>query len=336
MEIKDNVQSKNYKGIALSCGSAGGYAQLGALHYFYSETNALKDCKYFAGASVGAAISGFLAIGYKPVEIFAELVTNDVNEIFELNLNLMNIFSTWGLVENEKFKAYIENMIIKKYNKVPTLKEIYEETGNIVTTVSYCLSQNKSYYFNYKSFPDMPLSTAIVLSCNIPVLFEKAEYGGEIYIDGAIFDRCPAIWLKDFIKKDSNINDFSILVLDLFSPSQQKRNEIKRFIDYVTKIGLVFLDSQTKPQTDEILDVIKVTNDFSDFTLKVEKQQKFKAFTSSLNETKKQFTENPKRQSISGDEKENLVEEQKVEQKEDQKVEDKSNKIEKNDKYKMD
>ena len=182
----------------------------------------------------------------------------------------------------------------------------------------------------------MPLSTAIVLSCNIPVLFEKAEYGGEIYIDGAIFDRCPAVWLKDFIKKDSNINDFSILVLDLFSPSQQKRNEIKRFIDYVTKIGLVFLDSQTKPQTDEILDVIKVTNDFSDFTLKVEKQQKFKAFTSSLNETKKQFTENPKRQSISGDEKENLVEEQKVEQKEEQKVEDKSNKIEKNDKYKMD
>lgn len=289
IQLKMATRDKKFTGLALSCGSAGGYGQLGALHYFYSETESMKDCRYFAGASVGAAVGCLLAIGYTPIEVFAELCTNDVNEFLEVNFNLMNLITTWGMVENHKFLEYISKMIKKKLGFIPTFKELYEMNGNTLITVSYCLSKNQPCYFTYQTQPDMPISVGVWLSCNIPILFDKAEYNGEVYIDGAVFDRCPAYFLKNYIRDEVKTDDFNVMVIDLFSPHQEKRNDIKRFVDYVAKVGFVVLECQKKPKSDDQFDVIVVENEFGDFTLNVEKSARLRAFTTCFNATKQRY-----------------------------------------------
>jgi|LauGreDrversion4_2_1035121.scaffolds.fasta_scaffold08158_9 predicted acylesterase/phospholipase RssA len=289
IKIKMEARDKKFTGLALSCGSAGGYGQLGALHYFYSETDSMKDCKYFAGASVGAAVGCLLAIGFTPIEVFAELCTNDINEFLEINFNLMNLINSWGMVENHKFLEYIERLIKKRLGFIPTFRELFEMNGNTLITVSYCLSKNQPCYFNYQTQPDMPISVGVWLSCNIPILFDKAEYNGEVYIDGAVFDRCPAYFLKNYIRDEVKTDEFNVMVIDLFSPHQEKRNDIKRFVDYVAKVGFVVLECQKKPKSDDQLEVIVVENEFGDFTLNVEKSARLRAFTTCFNATKQKY-----------------------------------------------
>ncbi len=179
-----------YSGICISGGAAEGYQFLGCLHYFYTETEWMKEVRVFGGTSIGAAIVSFLALGFTPKEMIDLLCNYDVNQY--LSFDLTKLPNDWGVIDGRRWRQYISNMICTKWPSVPTLQELFDKTGNIVCLTTWCMTQfPHAVYLTPQTHPNLLISDAISMSTNLPGVFTKLEYEGHLYIDGGFFDNCP-------------------------------------------------------------------------------------------------------------------------------------------------
>jgi len=221
----------SYNAIVLSSGAARGIYQLGALNYLHS-LHLLKDIKYFAGTSVGAAIALCIAIGYTPLEVCSYLCANDVNQCFKFKLNFYTLLETWGFIDRNILKEYLTSLVIKKVGKIPTFKNL-SDTGKIFICTSYCItSEHPKVYFSPKTHPNMSVVEAVMLSANIPLIFTKADFEDDIYIDGGMFDRLPAEFVYSYIADEWETPE--VLIIDLSKGTSIKRcNSIQDYIKYI-------------------------------------------------------------------------------------------------------
>jgi NTE family protein len=273
---------KQYTGLVLSAGAAGGYYHLGALHALWTETKDLEDLRYFSGASVGAAIAMLLAVGYTPVELFATLCTKDVNKLFEFEVS--NLSTKWGFIDNKKFYEYLECLVLDKMHYVPTFSQLLQETKKTLVIPSWCVTdpeRKHKVYFSPKTHPDMNIIDAVMCSCNIPILFTKAEVQDNLWVDGGLFDKCPANFLKQYMAEAEEEN-FHILVLNLVW-SKSRKEAPKTLMQYIKSICYITLRVQQSPVSDECLDVFPIESELSDMSLQVDLKHRIDIFTATYN-----------------------------------------------------
>jgi predicted acylesterase/phospholipase RssA len=269
-----------YHALCVGAGGANGYQLLGVLHYFYTETNWMKDIRIFAGTSVGACISGMLAIGYTPEEALQYLCVHDVNRYFQIDLLLLG--SQWGVIDTFQWKTYVTEAIVLKYGSDPTLQELFDKTGHTICFATWCLTQQPNQvYITTHTHPNIRLSQAIVMSTTIPCIFTKCEYEGQLYVDGGIFDTCPTKQTESLMLEDERL-----LVIRL--SDTKSTPELDGFMDYMKAILGAFSLCQVRSppvQGDEII----VKTDFSGVSLQVETTQRVERFKAAFKRIKYQL-----------------------------------------------
>lgn len=193
-----------YIGISLSSGGARGLYELGAIHA--ADCNKLlQNVKYYAGCSIGSVICLLLCVGWTSIDLFTTLCTDDFFKEQTINMDVPTALNKWGVVDTKEYRQYLKRLVLQKYGGVPTFLELYKQTGKILTCCAYRLkSDDPCVYFNYKSHPDMNVIDAVMLSSNIPFLFQATKYNDEYYIDGSMFDANPIRYLERFICKEEN------------------------------------------------------------------------------------------------------------------------------------
>jgi len=219
-----------YDAIVLASGAVKGLIILGALDYYY-EKNLLTNLKIYSGCSVGSIISYLLLIGYNPKEIFAYTCSKDIFVLFT-TINLVALPEHYGVVDSNMLYKYLEEMTMLKLGYMPTFKDLYEKYNKILLCPAYNLTNvTSSTYFSYLTNPDMIALKAVCLSSNIPFFFSKAEYKGDLYIDGAFFDGFPLIKTIDLFCKEKN----KVLGI-LFNHEDEHEYKIASLIDYLKSI----------------------------------------------------------------------------------------------------
>ena len=220
---------KQHNGLCISGGSFKGISALGALFYM-EEKEQLKNIKYYAGTSIGGIIITLLCCGIKPFEIFSYIYTekNLLNIFLGVN-NLIDYFSTnmediikgIGLYKiYDTFSYKIEEFILQKtgWEKIPTLKELYEKTNKhlyLVTTKEDEYGQFSKVILSHLTTPNLSILRACEMTANIPLLFIKILEEKSHYIDGCFSDDFPYESLKEFIIKDkTSPNILSILLIE--------------------------------------------------------------------------------------------------------------------------
>ncbi len=214
-----------YDGLVISSGAIKGFLILG----FLDHAN-ISNIKYFCGCSVGSYICMLLSIGYTPLEIITYLCVNDISQLFK-DLNPLMLKDCYGMINSNLMLEYIETMIKYKLGYIPTFNQLYQEFNKILICPSYNISDNKKEYLSIDTYPDMPISTACILSSNIPFLFSKAEYKGKCYIDGASFDAFPLDKLVEYTDKENIM--CNILGITF---SDKTQHNIDSFTSYVKSI----------------------------------------------------------------------------------------------------
>lgn len=156
-------------GVALSGGSAKGFAHLGVLHYL--EENDMKP-EIMSGTSMGSMMAALYCDGYSPKEI-AEIF-KDVNfsKMTEWLIPKGGFFGTRG------FRQFLSSILRHKR---------LEELEIPLTIVATDLDHGCSKYFREGDLVDI-----ITASCSIPVLFKPVEIDGTYYVDGGLFKNLPA------------------------------------------------------------------------------------------------------------------------------------------------
>lgn len=175
-----------YDTLVLSGASTKGILTLGAIQYVY-DNFLLKDTKTFIGTSSGSMICYLLAIGYTPIEIMVYICTNQLMEKMK-HFDMVAMIQGRGASSFTMIHEQLEKMTISKIGYLPTLGDIKENFGKTLICVTHNLTEDKTEYLSYETYPNLPCITALRMSSNLPLIFETYKYGNSLYVDGGISD----------------------------------------------------------------------------------------------------------------------------------------------------
>lgn len=198
VEVRSRKTTRLRPGIlVLGSGGIKGLGIIGGIIALERE-GYLKRIHTYVGTSIGAVISLMLIAGCTIYEILElGLHSTILCPWSEMHKVDTTILTTYGPIPHEKTVQPTVDIIMKKYGKIPTLKELYDMTGKRLVMVSGNLHDRKPEYFDYITHPDMPCVAGMTASMLLAGILSKFMYNGKLYIDGAFVDPYAAAYLDD-------------------------------------------------------------------------------------------------------------------------------------------
>ena len=181
--------------LVLGPGGVKGFLEVGALialEFFLL----LKDVKRVVGVSVGAVVGLLLAVGYSPGEISKLALDADLaREVFVVRRPSGGkgggLFSQGGLFSRDGIRAFLTRLVEGRLGRVPTLGELRRQGKLELVVVATSVERCEPVYLTGDTAPNISCIEAVMMSINIPLIFEYYELGGERYADGALTDPLP-------------------------------------------------------------------------------------------------------------------------------------------------
>lgn len=191
MDNNDDVKeiSGNYEILVIAGGAVKGLSLLGALQYAH-DNFLLKNIHTYVGTSIGSFICFLLAIGYTPIELFTRICTWRLLERLNASMNISGLLLD-GIFQYSHIQEFVERATIDKIGYYPTMKDIQVKFGKKLIITTYNISKDTPEYITPDTHPELPCTTAIRMSSNIPIVFDRFKYMGYYYIDGGIADNFP-------------------------------------------------------------------------------------------------------------------------------------------------
>jgi len=203
-----------------------GIAYVGAIKELQKKQY-LDSVQVVGGSSAGAITACFLSLGFTPEEMEYHLLKMN---FADFNDNRFPIIS--GMRNTKRFFGWYEGRVFEKWIG----KHIESKTGNAHITfqeihdnpkfkdlyiMGTSVNNQRSIHFNYKSYPNMEIATAVRISMSIPYYFksvcidscgnvlkkipEKGYY--DLCVDGGISSNLP---VEMFEVPQDNILAFTI------------------------------------------------------------------------------------------------------------------------------
>jgi len=228
--MDDKINKSEYDTLVLPGTSSKGFILLGALQYAY-DNFLIKNIKTYIGTSCGAMISFLLCIGYTPIEIIVYICTHQLLEKMQC-FNIVAMIQGNGASSFHILHEHLEKMTITKIGNLPTLKQLYDNFDKKLICVTHNITEDKTEYLSYETYPHIPCLTALRMSSNLPLIFEHYKYGNSFYIDGGISDNF-AIKLGDELGR-------KVLGINLINESVFKEEVTElNMIEYFYKLIMV-------------------------------------------------------------------------------------------------
>lgn len=186
------VNYKKCTRLVLSGGGAKVYSMVGALHYIY-EQGGLREIVEYWGTSAGSMVGLMLAIGYTPFEIFHEFfMTSNYDDIQQIDFH-ESIIEQSGICPIGLFGNKIRKYIEKKLGvgADPTFFDIWKQFNNKIHIIGTNTSTMQGECFDVDKTPLMKVIDAVEISCDLPYIFTKKVYNGNIYVDGGFINNYP-------------------------------------------------------------------------------------------------------------------------------------------------
>jgi NTE family protein len=187
------MDEKNYDTLVISGGGIKGFILLGAIQAVL-DSGKLNNVDTYLGTSMGAILGYLLAIGYTPIEIVVELHTTMNKYLLKTqNFDLTNMINGNGAITFTHLNEGLEKLTLNKIGKFITLGKLREEYGKTLICATYNMTVCTTEYLGPDNYPDLPCLTAIRMSSNIPMIFDRFKYMDNYYIDGGLTDNFPIL-----------------------------------------------------------------------------------------------------------------------------------------------
>ena len=240
----------------------------------YKYNFKMTNVKNYISSSFGTLISVYLSFGYSPKDILLIFF-----EKLKLNGNILNLINNYGIFELNDFIDKLLNPLFDKLGYIPTLLDIYNNTGKNVVFLSYNLNLHKSVYFDYKKYPNEKIDTLIKTCCNIPIIFTKYSIDDNLYIDYTFISNTIEDNLYNIIlHKENNLSFKSKRFVFDVNILKKKYNDVKNmniseYIFYIFEM-LSNQDKNKKKYNDEEINITIDTYSY-DITLFLDNTQRY-------------------------------------------------------------
>ena len=171
--------------LVIGPGAMGYFAMLG---YLKTIEPSLKNVKEISGASAGAIIAIFLALGYSVDDILEISLREDISDLVKLNLKCF--IDKFGFIDIDPIREKFKDVF--GYN--PTFSQLKKK----IYISSFCVNTSRTEYFSVDTHPEMRVIDALCMSITVPFLFSSVKYNDRTYIDGGTIEQFP---MTPFIDK---------------------------------------------------------------------------------------------------------------------------------------
>lgn len=278
----------NYDTIILPGGGMKGFAVLGGIQACL-DRDLLSQVKTYVGTSIGSVICYCLAIGYTPIEIMTYLHLNKYIEKMK-HFNILDMVNGIGATSFNHVSECLEKMSLEKIGKLLTLGKLREQYGKTLICVSYNMTVSCVEYIGPDNYPDLPCITAVRMSSNIPLVFERFKYMDNYYVDGGIIDNFP-------VEHGNKICKNKAIAFDLKLDSKNLKDEPSEgILSYILKLFQIMMKQNNniiKLEKTKIIPILckDMFNAF-DFSLNI--KTRLDLFSNGYNDAKIYLEENYK------------------------------------------
>ena len=220
------------------CSGAGpnGLVQMGVIQEYIREglLDVQKIDKFY-GCSAGAMI-GFMLLLNIPLDEPVEYIIGRPWYKFA-KIDLTVIHDKGGMFECEKVKEMLEPLLLA--HDIPfdiTFRQASQNSAIDLHVFATDVDTFESVDFCLENTPDMPLTTAIMLSSAIPPFFCAGAYQGKTYIDGGFSTNFP---LSALMESKCKPDPATVLCINMVSPKEvflHEWNLMQRFMYILIKV----------------------------------------------------------------------------------------------------
>jgi len=147
-----------------------------------------------SGSSVGSLFALAMVMNYGAIE-FREFLKSCMDRYKdEIKINILSLQRHKGILDLDVLKRIVEDMLTAKFGSEHanmTMSELYKHTERSCIIMTHNLSLSRSEVIDEMSFPDLPVSKAICMSCAIPGICHAIEHAGCVYTDAGISNGLP-------------------------------------------------------------------------------------------------------------------------------------------------
>lgn len=166
-----------YDAIVFSSGGVKGISHLGALAALRRhQRRNIEKCTHFVGSSAGAIAAATSAMNTDPERMFLDTVLP-----FEYKEKLLS------REKNTMLDEFLDKLIPESV----TFRDVFTETGNVLSIVSTNVSRRRAEIFDPFTSPTLSVRTALSASCAVPFVFPSVEIDGDIFVDGGVANPFP-------------------------------------------------------------------------------------------------------------------------------------------------
>jgi len=263
---------KKPKGLVLSGSGIRGIMQAGGLYYL-ENLGLLSDVDYYCSTSAGGLISYLLSIGYSTIEIFSYVNTNDLSAGLD-KISLLGLLTTFGVYSYETIQTHMTNLTLDKFGFIPSLEELYHKTKKTLIFTTVNRTKKKIEYISHLNYPELSIIKALRMTSNIPIVFDRCCYNGDVYLDGGIGDDFPARYLDNLLPPGENI-----VGLLLKQRMEAEDQTIIQYVNSIIQIIPMIHDEQTVHHcSSRFHTIIMDTETGNAFNLKADPKTKIKYF----------------------------------------------------------
>jgi predicted acylesterase/phospholipase RssA len=195
------------KNIVLSGGGHTLFQSLGIIQTL-EQNNIWKieNIERIYGTSAGAILGAILCLKFDWDTINEYFLNRPWHDVYSINIqSIMEMYSKKGLFNRNFFEISFKPLLhAKDLNLDITLKELYEYSNIELHLFTFDINYFKFEDINYKSYPDLPLLTAIYMSSAIPILFSPVCLNNKCYIDGGLVSNYPLMFC---IEQNCNLDE---------------------------------------------------------------------------------------------------------------------------------
>jgi predicted acylesterase/phospholipase RssA len=258
------------KHIVIPGGGSNGICSLGALKYLETQNYwKLQNLETFYATSVGTYISTFISMGFEWDMVTDYIIKRPWQEAIQIKPNMFfDAYSKKGLFDRKFIEIIFEPFFkMKEWSLDITMLEFYNETKKELHFFTLDINEFKIHDVSYKTYPDLPILTAIQMSSAIPGLISPVFLNGKCFVDGGVLCNYP---LKICMENANSTDEIFAInnYCSKFNEVKEDSTILEYIISFITNL-ILYVGTQFIPKPNSIEnELIFETNPMTLSTLK--------------------------------------------------------------------
>ena len=174
--------------LVLSGGGVRGVASLGALERL-RRAGMLSKVTTVVGTSAGALVGAIVATKRDLRGALEAISSHGYKPSFDFD----RLSREYGFDDGKVIESLLGSVLHAQDGGI-TFKGVLDKYGVRLVVCVTNVTRRSAEYLGPDTHPDMPISTAVRMSCSVPLYFGAVKYDDCWYVDGSIIDNFPCDW----------------------------------------------------------------------------------------------------------------------------------------------